>query len=88
MHHPLENKQLTGGKNMKAELKISGIHCKSCIALIKMNINELKGIKKIENKNGNDTITVEFNDKETKTREIIKSIEKDGYKVESIKETK
>jgi len=73
---------------MKAELKISGIHCKSCIALIKMNINELKGIKKIENKNGNDTITVEFNDKETKTREIIKSIEKDGYKVESIKETK
>jgi copper chaperone CopZ len=66
---------------MKEEFKISGIHCNSCISLIKMNIEELDGIKEIKGDEKANTVLVNFDEKITNEKEIIKKIEIDGYKV-------
>lgn len=68
---------------MKEEFKISGIHCNSCISLIKMNIGDLEGIKEINGDQNNKTILVTFDETLTNEKEIIKKIETDGYKVMS-----
>ncbi len=81
-------KTLKKGENMNAEFKIGGIHCKSCIALIKMNIEEIKGISEISGNNDKGTLKVKYDEKTAKLTDIIKAIEQDGYKVESYKESK
>ena len=73
---------------MKAEFKISGIHCKSCIALIKMNIEELSGIKSVEKGSKEDLLRVDFDDKKVNVKDIISKIESDEYKVVSHSEKK
>ncbi len=73
---------------MKAEFKISGIHCKSCIALIKMNVEEIKGVSEIQGDNDKGTLKLTYDENKAKLADIIKAIEQDGYKVESHKESK
>ncbi len=70
---------------METEFKIKGIHCDNCITLIRMNIEELRGIKEIKADKAKNTVTVSYNEKQANLREIIKKIEQDGYKVEGYK---
>ncbi|MEM2130905.1 MAG: heavy-metal-associated domain-containing protein [Candidatus Woesearchaeota archaeon] len=62
---------------MKKTLNINGMHCKSCVSLIKMALEE-KGVK------ANVVIgkaDVEFDDKKISIEDIKKIIENEGYKV-------
>ncbi|MEM4397138.1 MAG: heavy-metal-associated domain-containing protein [Candidatus Woesearchaeota archaeon] len=62
---------------MKKTLKINGMHCKSCVSLIKMALEE-KGVK------ANVAIgkaDVDYDDKKISIDEIKKIIENEGYKV-------
>lgn len=67
---------------MNTEFKIAGIHCNGCLALIKMSIEELKGIKEIKVNKTKNKVIVSYNEKQTSVEEIIKKIEQSGYKVE------
>jgi P-type Cu+ transporter len=60
-------------------LKISGMHCKSCSMLAKEELSELKGVGRIEinHETGEGTIILDesLNSKE----DVMKAIEKAGY---------
>lgn len=64
---------------MKKEIKVQGMHCKSCEMLLKDAIEE-KGLKviRIDHKSG--TIEVEIEESE-KINQAINAIESEGYKV-------
>ncbi|MDD5148605.1 MAG: heavy-metal-associated domain-containing protein [Candidatus ainarchaeum sp.] len=68
---------------MIAEFKISGIHCNSCVSLIKMSIEELKGINEVAAGREKNSIRVDFDETETNIQEITKKIETGNYKVVS-----
>jgi Cu+-exporting ATPase len=66
---------------MITEFKVGGIHCASCIKIIKMNLEEIKGIISIEGNEKTGLFTIKYNEKLTNAKEIAKKIEQDGYKV-------
>lgn len=68
------------GKTKTSEFKVSGIHCKSCIALIKMNIEELPGIADIAADEKSSIVRVAFDQSATDAKSIIQKIESGGYK--------
>ncbi len=67
---------------MKTEFKVSGMHCKSCIAVISMNIEELPGITAVFGDPEKGVVQVTFDEKKATHSEIVKKIEESGsYKV-------
>ena len=66
---------------MKTEIKIQGMHCKSCEVLINDSLSELKGIKSSKISAAKGAAIIEFNEKETSLDEIKNVIKKEGYKV-------
>lgn len=65
---------------MKANLKITGMHCRSCEMLINDALLD-SGVKncKIDSKRG--TAVIEFDEKKLNLPKIKSIIEKEGYKV-------
>jgi len=63
---------------MISEFKVLGIHCKSCIALIKMGIEELPGISNIEAGEKSNIMRVAFDQNATSSKSIIQKIESSG----------
>lgn len=70
---------------MKTEYTVSGMHCPSCPKLIKMNIEELDGIKKVDADEKSGIVKVEYDEKKTNSKEIAKKIAVDGYKITKTK---
>lgn len=67
---------------MIAEFKVTGMHCGSCATLIRMNLEDIKGVSKVEaDDKGN--VKVGFDEKKTAVKDMVKAIEADGYKVAS-----
>jgi len=66
---------------MITEFKVGGMHCNSCVALIKMSVNELEGITDVSGDQGKGFIRVSFDESQAKVKEIVKKIEQEGYKV-------
>jgi len=67
-----------------AEFKVSGMHCNSCVSLVKMNLEDLDGVSKIDaDEKGN--VKVNFDEIKADVKEIVKKIELDGYKVVNYK---
>ena len=63
----------------KIDLKIKGMHCKSCETLISDALEE-KGVKsKVDSAKG--TATVEFDEKKVSLPQIKEIIKKEGYQV-------
>jgi copper chaperone len=65
---------------MKINLKIKGMHCKSCKMLIEDALDDLGVKSNVDNEKG--TATIEFNESNITEEKIKKAIEKEGYKVE------
>jgi len=65
------------------EFMVSGIRCNSCLLLIKMNIDDLQGIKEVIPGKGKNSVKVNFDEKKVSIGEIIKKIETENYKVVS-----
>ncbi len=64
---------------MKMQLKVIGMHCKSCELLIMNSLEELGVKSKADYKKG--IIDVEFDESKLSKERIIEAIEKEGYKV-------
>lgn len=60
------------------EFKVEGIHCPSCIALIKMGLSDLKGVEEVKGNEKQKTVQVKFDEKKTNEKEISKIIEQEG----------
>ncbi|MFH1588384.1 MAG: heavy-metal-associated domain-containing protein [Candidatus Diapherotrites archaeon] len=67
------------------ELKVKGMHCNSCVSLIKMDLEELKGILSVSGDFKKEIIEVVFDEKILSINEIIEKIEKTGYTVKDNK---
>jgi len=66
---------------MIKELNVKGMHCKSCVALIKMGLEDLGGVNKVEGDFEKGRVLVDFDEKKITLKEISSKIEEDGYKV-------
>jgi len=65
----------------KAELKISGMTCASCVTTIEKSLLNLKGVKKAQVNLGKETAVVEYDSSKIKLTEIEKAIKDSGYEV-------
>ncbi len=64
----------------KLKLNVDGMHCRSCGVLISDSLKELGATAAKVNHNKG-IVKVAFDDSKIKQNDIIKSIEKEGYKV-------
>ena len=64
----------------KITLDIGGMHCASCSTLIAKKLEKTEGIRYSNVNLTTEKATVEFDDKTTNEKEIIKNIESLGYK--------
>lgn len=62
------------------KLKVSGMHCQSCEALIKDVLEETKGIFTASADMKKKKVNVIFNDKKVSAEQIRKMVEELGYK--------
>lgn len=76
-------------KNEKTyNLTIEGMTCSSCESAIKKSVKKLNGIKDIQPNHKTGKGTVKFDEKQVSINDVIKSIEKLGYKVIKYEEIK
>ena len=60
-------------------LNVVDMHCPSCPKLITMDLEDLKGVIKVESSLEDKTVTVEFDPETTNEELIIKTIGETGY---------
>jgi copper chaperone CopZ len=65
----------------KVELNIKGMHCKSCVVLVKEALTDVKGVKDASVDLQKNRAVIEFDEKFVKENQLIDAIEKEGYKV-------
>ncbi|HVA99425.1 MAG TPA: cation transporter [Bacteroidia bacterium] len=75
-----------GNKTIK--LKITGTTCADCSNHVTQALEALKGVAKVELAYPIDIATIKYDASKTNPTEMIKAIEKAGYKAEIINETK
>ena len=75
----------TQEKTEKVTLKISGMTCSGCAKHIHKALTELKGIVDNEVRYPGDIAVVTYQPGEIKVEEIIRAIEKSGYKAKKLK---
>ena len=67
---------------MKVTYKIKGINCTACTTIIKMTLQDLKGVNLVDSNVDDKTVTVEFNKDKISNEEIITTLNNCGdYKV-------
>jgi len=72
-------------KTKKVTLKISGMTCAGCSNHIHKTLNEKEGIVDNEVKYPGDIAIITYNPDKIKLEEIIRAIEKSGYKAKKLK---
>ncbi|MGQ4834169.1 MAG: heavy metal translocating P-type ATPase [Candidatus Asgardarchaeia archaeon] len=66
---------------MKMNLKVTGMHCASCVRTIELALNELEGVKDAKANLTTESVLVKYDESRVGITEIIKRIEELGYKV-------
>ncbi|MGV8172395.1 MAG: heavy-metal-associated domain-containing protein [Candidatus Woesearchaeota archaeon] len=65
----------------RIELKIRGMHCKSCVMLVKEVLTEIKGVKEATIDLEKGKASISYDEKLVKEKQLVDAIEKEGYKV-------
>ena len=65
---------------METQLKVTGMHCKSCEMLLVDNISEIAGVEQVNANSKSGIVTVKY-DNEEALNNVKKTIEKEGYKI-------
>lgn len=68
----------------KIKLKIDGMHCTSCAMNIDFDLEDLEGIKSAKTSYAKQESEVEFDEEKVGAEDVLKSIEKTGYKAQLI----
>ena len=66
---------------MKQTLKVEGIHCTSCEAILKDSFGELPGINTVKISAANGQVAIDFDEKKVTLATIKNVILKEGYRV-------
>lgn len=69
-------------KIIKRKFKIEGMHCTSCAMNIDFDLEDLDGIKSANTNYAKSETEVEFDKEKIGVTQVVKSIEKTGYKVQ------
>lgn len=69
----------------KIQLAIEGMHCSSCAMNVDFDLEDLEGIKTAKTSYAKQVCEVEFDENKITTGDIMKQIEKTGYKVGLLK---
>lgn len=64
----------------KIQLNIKGMHCSSCAMNIDFDLEDLEGIKTTKTSYAKQKCEVEFDENKITTEEILKQVQKTGYK--------
>jgi Cu+-exporting ATPase len=78
----MENNSTT--HTQKTSLALYGMHCASCASLINMSLNKVKGVKKANVNFASEKATVLFDDRIATQDDLVKAVEKAGYKAQVI----
>lgn len=73
-------------KIIKKKLKIEGMHCSSCAMNIDFDLEDIDGVKTAKTSYAKEVSEVEFDEDKVKLEAIIKSVEKSGYKAQTLAE--
>lgn len=65
---------------VKKKFTIDGMHCTACAMNIDFDLEDLKGVISAKTNYAKQVSEVEFDEATVKVEEIIKSIQKTGYK--------
>jgi len=71
---------------MKADFKVEGIHCASCVATIEKALKKTKGVNYVNVNHATERATVDFNENILDESAVVRVIETAGYGAELIKE--
>lgn len=69
-------------KIVKKKFKIKGMHCTSCAMSIDFDLEDLKGVKSAKTNYAKAETEIEFDVEQLGKAEILKQIEKTGYKAQ------
>ncbi|MFD1736729.1 heavy metal translocating P-type ATPase [Bacillus salitolerans] len=69
-----------GVHTKKATFSISGMTCASCVNRIEKSISKLSGVQKVHVNLANESATVEYIEEQVTTSQLVKAIEKLGYR--------
>jgi copper chaperone len=65
----------------RESLDVEGMSCDHCVKTIKNEVGRLKGVNKVDVDLRRKTVTVEYDDSRVSTRDIERTIDREGYKV-------
>jgi Cu+-exporting ATPase len=69
------------GKSERSNLNISGMHCSSCAQIIERQLKKVPGVSEANVNFSAEKASVIFDPSQTNNAELVKAIEKAGYKV-------
>ncbi len=72
---------LLAGEKEKAVLKVKGIHCASCVSMIKKSVKKVDGVEEASVSLITGEVTVLFDPAKKPLENIVKAVNKMGYKV-------
>ncbi|EOD00062.1 Lead, cadmium, zinc and mercury transporting ATPase / Copper-translocating P-type ATPase [Caldisalinibacter kiritimatiensis] len=72
----------------KLDLYIEGMTCAACSARVEKALNKVEGVQKANVNLATNKATIEFNEGEVTAEELIKTVEKTGYKAKKIEQIK
>jgi copper chaperone CopZ len=61
------------------ELNIKGMHCKSCVMLLKDTLSETEGVKNADVSLEKNSAKITFDEKKVKPEQFVKLIKAEGY---------
>jgi len=82
----LNNKKLNNYNIMKTIIKITGMHCQSCVAVLDKALNKKKGVKSANINFSTEKATIEFDPKITNEKDLLHTIKNKGYQGHLVKE--
>lgn len=82
---------LTAGafaKEVKTDIKVSGMTCGSCAVAVKSALTKVKGVKNAEVSYEKAQATIVYDDSQTNEQQLREAINKTGFKAEPAEEKK
>ena len=70
-----------GGGREKTVLKVKGMHCPSCVSMIKKTVKKVDGVEEASVSLATGEVTVLFDPAKKPLENIVKAVNKMGYKV-------
>jgi len=75
-------------KDVKTEIKVSGMTCGACAVSVKSSLTKVKGVKSADVSNEKGLATVVYDDNQTNEQQLREAINRTGFRAEPNQEKK